>query len=174
MNKISMLSMAISLMAGFAYAEEAKVGDTAPASDNTTATPAEATPSEAPVADESTPAIPEKPVAKKAKKAKKFSKRSKLTKESIAATEELNKNESAGKKDEAVREAQEAVSDAKEKVSDETVDVKKAETVAHNNSKLTNSYKKAMVKKEQKELDEAKEELAKAEKTLEETKASSG
>ena len=57
-------------------------------------------------------------------------------------------------------------------MSDETVDLKKAETVAHNNDKLTDSYKKSMVKKEQKELDEAKEELTKAEKKLEETKAS--
>ena len=66
MNKISMLSMAISLMAGFAYAEEAKVGDVAPAaSGEETATTTEVTPSEAPVADESTPVVPEKPVAKK-------------------------------------------------------------------------------------------------------------
>ena len=65
MNKISMLSMAISLMAGFAYAEEAKVGDVAPAaSGEETATTTEVTPSEAPVADESTPVVPEKPVAK--------------------------------------------------------------------------------------------------------------
>ena len=63
------------------------------------------------------------------------------------------------------------MSDAKEKVSDKTVNVKKAETVAHNDDKLTDSYKKSMVKKEQKELDEAKEELAKAEKKLEETTA---
>ena len=174
MNRISMLSMAISLMAGFVYAEEAKAGDVTPASDGATATPAEATPvAEAPVVDESVPAVPEKPVAEKSKKAKKSAKKSKLTKESRAATEELNKDASTGKNDEAVREAQEAVSDAKEKVSDKTVDVKKAETVAHNDDKLTDSYKKSMVAKEQKGLDEAKEELAKAEKKLEETTPSS-
>ena len=60
MNKISMLSMAISLMAGFVYAEEAKVGDVAPASGEATTAPAEAT-SDTPVADENAPAVPEKP-----------------------------------------------------------------------------------------------------------------
>ncbi|MBQ3944703.1 MAG: hypothetical protein II670_03720, partial [Alphaproteobacteria bacterium] len=58
MNKISMLSMAISLMAGFVYAEEAKVGDVAPASGEATTAPAEAT-SDTPVADGNAPAVPE-------------------------------------------------------------------------------------------------------------------
>ena len=68
--------MAISLMAGFAYAEEAKVGDVAPAaSGEETATTTEVTPSEAPVADESTPVVPRSLLLKRAKKLKNHPKR---------------------------------------------------------------------------------------------------
>ncbi len=168
MNKISMLSIALSLMAGFAYAEDAKTEEavatettaTTTAPEATTAeTPAvEATP-ETPAADVTPVAVSEKPVVKKAKKAKKVKKLP--TKEMKEATEALNSS-AKNTDDEKAREAVEKLSDAEEVASDARVAVADAKKDAHLQGH-TEAYSNKLVEK-------ATDNLADADKKVEEAK----
>lgn len=197
MNKISMLSIALSFMAGFAYAEESTT-DSSVASAETASTDA-AVAVDSPVASESAVATDspvaeadvaadvaheaapvQQPVAKKKKAARKtFSAKSK--KEMAACTEKLNSDLTTVQNDQEVRDAVEAQSDKERELEHKVEDLKdtvsdmqvnKADTEKdmhlHDHSDF---YSKKAVEAADEKVADAKKELAEAQQELADVKS---